>query len=123
MAAALFLAAPVHAAGIVPSDSTPLTITYSGTFDLANAIVPQGTQHSYVYHVQWSYSWSGTWNELFNEGDPVPTEGSFDTSHISGQMRAVWRDVHGRAAPRLHAADRARSLGLPGLHRDLLGGA
>jgi hypothetical protein len=87
------LAAPVHAAGIVPTDSTRLTLAYSGTFDLANAIVPQVTQHSYVYHVQWEYTWSGTWSELFNEGSPVVTQMSFDTSHISGSMHATWRDV------------------------------
>jgi hypothetical protein len=93
LAAALFAAAPVHAAGVVPTDSTRVTLTYSGTFDLANAIVPQVTQHSYVYHVQWAYSWSGTWSELFNEGSPTVTQRSFDTSSITGSMHATWRDV------------------------------
>jgi hypothetical protein len=90
---ALLVAAPVHAAGIVPTDSTRVTLTYSGTFDLANAIVPQVTQHAYVYHVQWAYSWSGTWSELFNQGSPTMTQMSFDTSHITGNMHATWRDV------------------------------
>jgi hypothetical protein len=93
LAAALFVAAPVHAAGIVPTDSTRVMLTYSGTFDLANSIEPQVTQHSYVYHVQWAYSWSGTWSELFNEGSATVTQMSFDTSHISGNMHATWRDV------------------------------
>jgi hypothetical protein len=92
LAAALFLAAPVHAAGIVPSASTRVTLSYSGTFDLSNAIVPQATQHSYVYHLQWAYSWTGTWSELFNQGSPTATVRSFDTSQISGKMHAVWRD-------------------------------
>jgi hypothetical protein len=93
LAAALFAAAPVHAAGIEPTASTRVMLSYSGTFDLANAIVPQVTQHSYVYHVQWAYSWSGTWGELFNEGSPTSTQMSFDTSHISGKMHATWRDA------------------------------
>jgi hypothetical protein len=95
VAAVVFVAAPVHAAGIVPTASTPVTLSYSGTFDLANAIIPQATQHSYVYHVQWAYSWSGTWGELFAQGSPIATETSFDLSKITGSMRAVWRDVSG----------------------------
>ena len=91
----VFVAAPVHAAGIVPTASTPVTLSYSGTFDLANAIIPQATQHSYVYHVQWAYSWSGTWGELFAQGSPISTETSFDLSKITGSMHAVWRDVSG----------------------------
>jgi hypothetical protein len=87
-------AGPAHAAPtIVPTASTRVSIDYSGTFDLSNTIVPQGTQHSYVYHVEWAYSWSGTWSELFNEGSAVTTQASFDRSRLVGSMHAVWRNV------------------------------
>jgi hypothetical protein len=92
----VFLAAAVAAApaqptpGAVPSDSTPLQISYAGTFDLSNQMVPQGVQHSYTYHVQWSYSWTGTWGELF-DGRTLSVQTSFATSQIGGVIHAVWR--------------------------------
>ena len=41
-------------ADVIPTDSTPITVAYHGTFDLTNTIVPQAMQHTYTYHVEWS---------------------------------------------------------------------
>ena len=91
LAMAALLAAPAQSAReVIPTDSTPVTVAYHGTFDLTNTIVPQATQHSFVYHVEWTFSWSGTWGELFSSG-PISNQTSFAKSTITGSLHALWR--------------------------------
>ncbi len=71
-----------------------MTVSYEGSFDLTNTMVPNGVQHSFVYHVQWVYKWSGTWGELFG-ANTFSNETSFDTFGISGRLHATWRDSPG----------------------------
>src|SRR5438094_41557 len=93
LAAAAF-AASAHASGRdLPTDSTPLAISYRGSFELTNTMVPQGVQHSYVYHVEWIYSWSGTWGELFPQGSGYPSVMSFQHVAIAGNTHALWRNT------------------------------
>ena len=47
-----------------PSAKTPISIRYSGTFDLSNKLVPQNIPSSYAYHVEWVQFWSGRWGQL-----------------------------------------------------------
>jgi hypothetical protein len=90
--AAVVVAAPAQSAREAGySDSTPMTISYQGTLDLTNTMVPSGVQHSFVYHVQWSYAWAGTWGELF-AGKTFSNQTSFQRFHLSGSMRATWRE-------------------------------
>ena len=93
-AAALLTAPAQSAREEVHSDSTPLTISYQGSFDLTNTMVPSGVQHSFVYHVQWAYSWTGTWGELF-DGKMFSNQTSFQKFGLSGSMRATWRESPG----------------------------
>ncbi len=86
----VLVAAAQAAPAPVPDPSAAVTLTYSGTFDLTNTIVPQGAAHSYTFHVQWSYSWSGTWGGLFENG-PAGMQTSFVGDQITGKMHAVWR--------------------------------
>jgi hypothetical protein len=89
---ALLLVAAAQAAPVsAPDPSTPVSVTYAGTFDLANTIVPQGAAHSYTFHVEWAYTWSGSWGDLFNTGGPVAAQTSFVGDEITGNMHAVWR--------------------------------
>jgi hypothetical protein len=57
-------------------------------------MVPSGVQHSFVYHVQWSYSWTGTWGDLF-VGKTFSNETSFHKLSLAGTMRATWRESTG----------------------------
>ena len=91
LAMAALLAAPAQSArDVIPTDSTPITVAYHGTFDLTNTIVPQATQHTFTYHVEWTFSWSGTWGELFSSG-PISNQTSFAKSTITGSLHALWR--------------------------------
>ena len=91
LAVAALLAAPAQSAReVIPTDSTPITVAYHGTFDLTNTIVPQATQHTFTYHVEWAFSWSGTWGELFSSG-PISSQTSFAKSTITGSLHSLWR--------------------------------
>ena len=71
-----------------------MAISYQGSFDLTNTMVPHGVQHSFVYHVQWVYSWAGTWGELF-AGKTFSNQTSFQKFGSRGSMRATWRESPG----------------------------
>ncbi len=71
-----------------------MAISYQGSFDLTNTMVPAGVQHSFVYHVQWAYSWTGTWGELF-DGKTFSNQTSFLKFGLGGSMRATWRESAG----------------------------
>jgi hypothetical protein len=88
---AALLAAPARSAReVIPTDSTQITVAYHGTFDLTNTIVPQGVQHTFTYHVEWDFSWSGTWGELFS-GGPISNQTSYAKSAITGTLHSLWR--------------------------------
>jgi hypothetical protein len=97
LAAAALAAAADASPQDLPAGSTPLTISYQGSFDLTNTMIPSGTQHSYVYHVEWAYSWSGTWGELFPDGTGSTGEVSFHEAAIGGSVHVTWR--HSTAGP------------------------
>jgi hypothetical protein len=85
-------AAPGFAAPAAgPSESTPLAISYVGSFDLTNTMIPAGVQHSYVYHVEWAYSWSGNWGELFQGTSRIAIQTSFQKASIAGKLHVTWR--------------------------------
>lgn len=56
-------------------------------------MIPAGVQHSYLYHVEWSYSWSGSWAELFPQGSRIANETSFQTAAITGTVHVSWRNT------------------------------
>ena len=58
-------------------------------------MIPSGVQHSYVYHVEWTYSWSGTWGELFGSNGSISNQTSFALFRIAGSLHAVWRNQGG----------------------------
>jgi hypothetical protein len=94
MTAAISLA--VAAAGSAdaaapPKKSTPVTILYTGTFDMKNKAKPESTAHSYTFTVTWSYWWTGTWGSLFRDtsvfrSSPVP----FTKVKIAGGVDSTW---------------------------------
>jgi hypothetical protein len=95
LVAAAVLAAPAYSARDgVPAASSPMAVSYQGSFDLTNTMVPNGVQHSFTYHVQWSYSWTGTWGDLF-VGKTFSNETSFHKLALSGKMHATWRESAG----------------------------
>jgi hypothetical protein len=77
----------------VPTESTPLSISYEGSFDLTNTMIPSGVQHSYIYHVEWAYSWSGSWGELFQGGSQIAIQTSFQKASIAGNVHVTWRNT------------------------------
>jgi hypothetical protein len=76
----------------LPTFGTPLSISYTGTFDLTNTMLPQGTQHTYTYHVQWAYTWRGTWGDLFADS-VISNQTSFGASRIAGTLHVLWRST------------------------------
>ncbi|HEY4348695.1 MAG TPA: hypothetical protein VGM80_13995 [Gaiellaceae bacterium] len=91
VAAAATALAPAAGRGL-PAGSAPMTISYEGSFDLTNTMVPSGMQHSYTYHLEWAYSWTGTWGDLFQYGSAFSNETSFVKARIAGVLRVTWRN-------------------------------
>jgi hypothetical protein len=77
----------------VPTGSTPLAISYDGSFDLTNTMIPVGVQHSYAYHVEWAYSWAGSWGQLFQVGSRIAIQTSFQKAGIAGNLHVTWRST------------------------------
>lgn len=50
-----------------PKKSKPLTILYTGSFEMENQAHPETTAHSYTFAVKWTYWWTGTWASLFRD--------------------------------------------------------
>jgi hypothetical protein len=69
-----------------------LTITYSGTFTMTNQAVPQRTPPSYTYRVDWTYTWSGTWEQLFADDRTSSDQTLFQDVRIAGTVDATYRD-------------------------------
>src|SRR5262245_20011065 len=68
MALLVIAAAPARVTSLpAPSPKTPVSLRYSGTFDMTNTLVPQSTTSSYTYHVEWVFFWSGRWGQLFRD--------------------------------------------------------
>jgi hypothetical protein len=86
-------ASPHGGAAPVPARTAPVTIGYSGTFDMTNTAVPQSTTSSYDFHIRWSYWWSGTWGKLFRDRSPFPYERTkFSNTTIAGTMKVAVRE-------------------------------
>jgi hypothetical protein len=86
-------AAARSAAAAAPPSSTPLTITYAGRFELTNTLVPQASPSSYTYHVEWAYTWSGTWGTLFPSGARLSSDRTaFSGIAVSGTAEVTYRD-------------------------------
>jgi hypothetical protein len=86
------------AAGLVtstpaPSSKTPLSLKYSGTFDMTNTLVPQSTSSSYTYHVEWVFFWSGRWGQLFLDKTRFTTNATpWAQRTITGNVKIVFRE-------------------------------
>jgi hypothetical protein len=86
-------ASPQGGAAPVPAKATPVTIGYSGTFDMTNTAIPQSTTSSYDFQVRWSYWWTGTWGKLFRDRARFTSDRlRFSKTTISGTMKVSVRE-------------------------------
>ncbi len=76
-----------------PPGSQQVTIAYSGRFDMTNFLQPQSTPHSYTYTNQWSYTWNGSWDQLFGGGRVNSGAISFQIVNIAGTTAATYRNI------------------------------
>jgi hypothetical protein len=89
--------APARIAGIPPPMAkTPVSLKYSGTFDMSNKLVPQSSPSSYAYHVEWAFFWSGRWSQLFRDKARFNTNATpFAQRTVSGSVRITFREKVG----------------------------
>lgn len=77
----------------VPRASTPVSLRYSGTFDMTNTLAPQSTPSSYSYHVEWVFFWSGRWGQLFVDKSRFTTNATpWAQRTVTGQVNIVFRE-------------------------------
>jgi hypothetical protein len=77
----------------VPRAATPVSLKYSGTFDMSNTLAPQSTPSSYAYHVEWVYFWSGRWGQLFADKSRFTTNATpWAQRTVTGHVDIVFRE-------------------------------